>query len=473
VRLLNKDEDEVTIISLQREEVSKGDYLLVEDENNEMIIQVYDISYYNPSGLEEELVRDEVILNNLQGIDKEPNILENVNNLLKDLLLLKCKVRSYKRGKGIPSRSKALIRRLKAEEIENLVNGKAFDSLMIGYFDKNYPFQIPISKLDGSLNLITGKKGSGKSHLAKILISGLLKANAKILIFDLNNEYSGLAYKKNGEPNENYKKIFVLEPGRTLKFSLSYLGLKSLCDILQNILEIPSVSLREFIRIWEILEERKRLSLQDIMSYLKDVKMNEFIKEALVSRIQTLMLSNLFTSEESFKFEDLFNKEEGCALILSLSKINSLVRKMVVELVLSKLTDLLEKDLIPPLFLFAEEAHLYLRETYWDDVVTRMRHYGIFTTFVTNQPRALKEHIFRQLDNIFIFKLLNTSDIEFLASICPIDSHSLSSLVKDLDLGVCLALGKVTNDLPMVISIMDAPFMAMGETKLFFNFVKT
>ena len=173
MRLLNKDEDEVTIISLQREEVSKGDYLLVEDENNEMIIQVYDISYYNPSGLEEELVRDEVILNNLQGIDKEPNILENVNNMLKDLLLLKCKVRSYKRGKGIPSRSKALIRRLKAEEMENLVNGKAFDSLMIGYFDKNYPFQIPISKLDGSLNLITGKKGSGKSHLAKILISGL------------------------------------------------------------------------------------------------------------------------------------------------------------------------------------------------------------------------------------------------------------------------------------------------------------
>ena len=209
------------------------------------------------------------------------------------------------------------------------------------------------------------------------------------------------------------------------------------------------------------------------MNYIKDVKMNEFVKEALISRIQTLILSNLFTSEESFKFEDLLNKEEGCALILSLSKINSLVRKIVVELVLSKLTDLLEKDLIPPLFLFAEEAHLYLRETYWDDVVTRMRHYGIFTTFVTNQPRALKEHIFRQLDNIFIFKLLNTSDIEFLANICPIDSHSLSSLVKDLDLGVCLALGKVTNDLPMVISIMDAPFMAMGETKLFFNFVKT
>jgi hypothetical protein len=61
---------------------------------------------------------------------------------------------------------------------------------------------------------------------------------------------------------------------------------------------------------------------------------------------------------------------------------------MTVEILLSKLTDLLMSWKMKAVFFFAEEAHLYLRETYWEDIVTRMRHIGIFTTFIqTNLTR--------------------------------------------------------------------------------------
>ena len=53
---------------------------------------------------------------------------------------------------------------------------------------------------------------------------------------------------------------------------------------------------------------------------------------------------------------------------------------------LSKVTQLLEFGIIRPLLLFAEEAHLYLKDTFWDDIVTRMRHLGIFTCLLYTSP---------------------------------------------------------------------------------------
>ncbi|MEM4312088.1 MAG: DUF87 domain-containing protein [Nitrososphaerales archaeon] len=472
MKLLNKSDDEVSILCLPKENLAKGDYLLIEgEENKAMIVQVYDLSYYNLSGFEEDIIREEVIMNILQGVEKSSPLFSNITETLKDLILAKCKIRNYRRINCIPSRSKATIRKLQPKELDDLINDKNFDSFLVGYLYEKYPYHITLDKLDGSLNLITGKKGSGKSHLAKVLISGLLRAGAKVIIFDLNNEYSGLVSEKDEQPNEQYQKVLLLEPGKSLRFTFEYLGLKSVCDVLQNILELPTISLREFIRIWEYLEQRNLLTLYDFINFTKETRLNDFIKEAIISRLHTLLLSNLITERNSlsFEFEDLLNKEEGIALIFSLASLNPLYRKMVVELALSKLTDLLEKNLIPPLFLFAEEAHLYLRETYWDDMVTRMRHFGIFTTFITNQPKAIKESILKQLDNLFIFKLVNTSDIDFLSNICNIDSDSIRALVKDLRLGECLALGKVSKELPLLISVIDTPFKAMGETKLFFK----
>ncbi len=88
---------------------------------------------------------------------------------------------------------------------------------------------------------------------------------------------------------------------------------------------------------------------------------------------------------------------------------------MTVELILSKLVELLEQKAIPPVFLLSEEAHLYLRDTYWEDLITRMRHFGVFTTFVTNQPDAIKQEIYRQADNIFLYNFSNEADLNLVS----------------------------------------------------------
>ncbi len=85
-------------------------------------------------------------------------------------------------------------------------------------------FFIKAEDLDGRLNIITGRKEAGKSHLAKLIIAGLLDHGAKMVIFDLNGEYSGIALDKSGLPSRYAKKIKVLQPGYNLRFGLRYLG---------------------------------------------------------------------------------------------------------------------------------------------------------------------------------------------------------------------------------------------------------
>jgi DNA helicase HerA-like ATPase len=243
-------------------------------------------------------------------------------------------------------------------------------------------------------------------------------------------------------------------------------------NMLQHTLDIPGASLREFIRIWELLEAQGSLKMSNLGDAIQKWRCNELIRDALFSRYHTMLSSYLFSDdhEGSTKFEDLFSKlKRGGVIIISLSRLQPQVRKMSVELILSKIVNLLERNKIPPIFLFAEEAHLYLRDTYWDDIVTRMRHFGVFTTFITNQPDAIKDCIYRQADNLFIFNFTNDVDLETISRASTTDSDTIKSIAKTLPPRACMILGKVVNDLPVIITVKPTDMLTLGETSLFFK----
>ncbi len=60
------------------------------------------------------------------------------------------------------------------------------------------------------------------------------------------------------------------------------------------------------------------------------------------------------------------------------------------------------------------------------------------------------------------------ADLERIARSCSTDSATIKSIVKTLPIGSCLVLGRVVGDLPMVVQVNPADFIAMGETKFFF-----
>ena len=156
-------------------------------------------------------------------------------------------------------------------------------------------------------------------------------------------------------------------------------------------------------------------------------------------------------------------------MIVNMGTFAPTIRHMVVELILNKLVELLGNDVIPPIFLFAEEAHLYIKETYWDDIITRMRHFGIYSTFITNHPEALGEGILRQVDNIFLFNFVNESDLERISKISLVDKDTIKSIVRTLPQRHSLLIGKMVQELPIVVKVPQLDIKTYGETKKFFR----
>ena len=478
MKIVEKIGNDVSIISLPSENILIGDYITIEEEekNSQLVVQVYDERYLDHSSLIEDMVRDEVMKASTDWVESDPLQINTISYFIQDIRLLKCKIRGNIDGNRftssvswLPSRVKASLHKIPVAKMMQLAGQSGLRKINIGKTHDGEQLHIFAESLDGQLNIITGKKESGKSHLSKLMASELVKHGAYVFVFDLNNEYGQLDRNKDGSHSTNMKCI-TLSPSDTLVFKLKYLGLSSMTGLLSHVLDIPGASLREFIKMWKVLESQNSLTMKSLGDLIQTSRCNEYVRDAIFSRFHTLLSSKLFSDEKSFKIEDIFSEfREGCLVVISLGQISPLVRQMVVEIFLTKLVNLLEKKDIPPIFLFAEEAHLYLRETYWGDIITRMRHFGIFTTFITNEPNAIDDGIFRQVDNIFLFNFTNDIDLEKIGRVTMIDTETVKSMVRTLPRKSCLALGRAVVNLPVKVEVAQMDTVTLGQTRLFFE----
>ncbi|MEM2103537.1 MAG: DUF87 domain-containing protein [Candidatus Bathyarchaeia archaeon] len=482
MRLYKKEGSIIQILSFPNEIVEKGDYLLVEDAETEkaLIAQVIDVQFANIPGVLEELLRSLPDGGGLvQGEDIDPLEIAPHITYIQDSRLLICKIRATVEGEvlspsssWLPSRSQSSVRKLPISMLLKLSRVDGSLPVTLGETKESSLLTIDASSLDGRLNIITGKKETGKSHLSKLLITCLLQYNAVVVVLDLNGEYAGLGLTSDGKRNAYYHKIHVLTPSQNFKVSLRQLHLNVILNILIHALHLPGTSAREFRRIWQFLKEKGSLTLHELGEAIRSWNCNQNVRDALFSRYHALVNSGFFTdniAEAALLEEYLFKaREEGGAVIINMRNTSAIDRQIVVEYVLGKLVELLTGWRLKAVFLFAEEAHLYLRETYWDDIVTRMRHFGIFTTFITNQPDTIRENIYRQADNIFLFNFTNEHDLEVVSRAARVDAETVKSIARDLPPQYCLVLGKAVRDFPIVVKVRALDVKTMGETRLFF-----
>ncbi|TRO43124.1 ATP-binding protein [Candidatus Bathyarchaeota archaeon] len=483
MKLYRKEGTVLQVLSFPSENAEKGDYLLVEDADagKALIVQVIDVQFAAIPGVLEELLRTlpdggEPI----QGEDIDPLEIAPHITYIQDASLLICKIRATLENEmftpsssWLPSRSQSTIKKLSMPALMKLakVDGKL--PIIIGGTKDSSLLTIDASAIDGTLNIITGKKGCGKSHLSKLLMVSLVGYKATVVVFDLNGEYSSLGMTNDGKRNMYYDKIHALAPGQNFKVGLDELHLNVVMGILIHALHLPGTSAREFRRLWKQLKESGKLTLSALGEAIRNLNCNQHVRDALASRFHSLVNSGFFTDNlaEAALLEDCLirAKDQGGAIIVNLKNTSNIDRQIVVEYVLGKLVDSLQSWKLKATFLFAEEAHLYLRETYWDDIVTRMRHFGIFTTFITNQPDTIKDGIYRQADNIFLFNFTNEHDLEVVSRAARADAETVKSIARDLPPHHCLTLGRVVSDFPIVTRVRALDVKTMGETRLFFK----
>ena len=477
--MLKKESDDILVIAAAKEQARIGDYLVAAEEQKSLVLQIYDERYLDVDGIEEEIAREEVLSASAPGVTDDPTGISTISTLIRDMRILICKARGTNssgrltpRIDWMPSRSNSRVSRLLVDELVGNMVPLGRRRIRIGKVDSASEFSVPAEALDGRITVITGKKESGKSHLAKMLLRGLLQHAAYSIVFDLNDEYGTIGQLSDGSRTAVASRVKVARPGREMKFSLSSLGLRAIVSLLSHSLEMPGTSLREFVKIWEQLENRGELSLALLEAAIHQWRCNEFVRDALFARYHTLASCGLFTdaTDEQFDLRDFLSSGGGGgSLVVSLSGVSPLNRRMVVELILSKLVELLEQRQVPPVFLFAEEAHLYLRETYWEDLITRMRHFGVFTVFITNQPDAIDQKIYRQVDNIFLYNFSSDADLALVAQASIADTDTVKAIVRTLPPRMCLLMGHVVNNLPVIVSVDPFDSPASGTTRRFFE----
>jgi len=480
MRLYRKEGNTIQILSFPGENIEKGDYLIIEDSsvNKSLIAQVIDVQFANIPGILEELLRDSTVEQHVYGENFDPLEITTHVSCIQDSLLLVCKIRgSIENGKlstnisWLPSRTQSKIKKMSTSSLLNLAISKNGLPVVLGETREESLLTIDAHALDGRLNIVTGKKETGKSHLSKLLALSLIEYGATVVVLDLNGEYTKLNLASTGEKNKYHGKVHVLNSGVNFKVTLAQMDLRVMLNILFHALNLPGTSAREFRQIWRSLERRCALTLQELGEAIRNWKCNQHVRDALFSRYYSLVNSGFFTDNpaEATTLEENFdNIRKGGALIINLQDTSTVDRQIIVEYVLGKLVELLTQYKLHAVFLFAEEAHLYLRETYWDDIVTRMRHFGIFTTFVTNQPDTIRQNIYRQADNIFLFNFTNENDLETVSRAAKVDAETVKLIARDLPPHYCLVLGKAVKDFPIVAKIRSLDIQTMGQTRLFF-----
>lgn len=220
------------------------------------------------------------------------------------------------------------------------------------------------------ISVIVGKKCSGKSHISKALLLGLIDQKAKGIVFDINDEYPPMRFNEDGSPSRYHNTIIPLDPGTNLRFTLPYVGPDVFIDVLVTTLGMGEPSAYELRNIWAEIEELGQLSFSNLYTAVK-THMDGKTRDAVITRLDLLRQTELFVDSESAattleaKLEKIAH---GGAITIKLKMKNKNTMDLVVQAVLRKLQEPLELGL-DHIFIFAEEAHLYVRETNWADAV--------------------------------------------------------------------------------------------------------
>jgi len=106
-----------------------------------------------------------------------------------------------------------------------------------------------------------------------------------------------------------------------------------------------------------------------------------------------------------------------------------------------------------------------MRRTEWIDLVTRVRHLGLFQVYITNTPRSLPPEVIDQTDNLFLYRLSDEDDVRFLTPMARMDSKSLSELSSSIPYRRFILFGKASNFYPLTVENVSLPYVIAGEMK--------
>lgn len=441
--------------------------LEVPDRTEGLVVQVISNDSLEYAGLQQEMIQhileERATLN--RAIDREEGMGE-----IKSLKLATAKIRKRIRSGAwcawdgwIPTRN-VDIQRIDADILlNNVMPSPRYAIASFAKFD-----QTPI-QLDGPrLNMVTvvaGVKGSGKSHLAKHLVLSLSQRNVPCIIFDINGEYVQLPSAQ------------VLTWGQSFLPNLADVGYEMLETMVRTLYPFqpgsPSESVFES-RLRMIFNARREYCKKNNNTFTVDISYlqmqkwggGEFVEDAIRNRLAMIERMNLFASEKDIRNQTSItalygNATQGKPIVFDMRDLSSSLQQALVRSVNQSLENICNEETRQNTgrypFVFFEEAHFYISEAAIVNLITRGRHIGMASVFVTNTPQKLPDTVFRQLDNLFLLSLSHKDDIRNVSKNSFTDEATIESFATRMPERHALFIGNVTDRYPLVVKVDPLP----------------
>jgi DNA helicase HerA-like ATPase len=201
------------------------------------------------------------------------------------------------------------------------------------------------------------------------------------------------------------------------------------------------------------------------------------VNNAIRSRLEAVKNTRIFARSptEAASLGDAYRQiRNGGALVIDVSGLSNLAREGFVQAIIELVKELCEWEIdheshrFP--FVFFEEAHLYVSRRSIDYIVTRARHLGITSFFVTNMIQGLEEAVLRQADNLFLLRLPYEDDVRHVSRGAATDYETMMAFVRRLRERHALVIGNVTAQYPLMFEVDPLRGVnTAGETRFFFR----
>jgi hypothetical protein len=208
------------------------------------------------------------------------------------------------------------------------------------------------------VNVIVGAKGSGKSHLAKVILLGLIRAGAPCLVLDVNREYGGLP------------EVRTHSVGKDFKLGVREIGVEALSVMLEAF-GTPATSLLYFeTRLSKLFQEKKEfIGIDELISMAEEGEFYptqsgyaaDAVNRTLRSRLEALKLTGMVARSplEASSFAGVWKEiREGGAVAFDLSGLSTPARMGFAQALLRFLFALVEEEEKVPFVFFRGGAPL-------------------------------------------------------------------------------------------------------------------
>ena len=383
------------------------------------------------------------------------------------------------------------------------INRVSDDDLLrsCGLLEPSYPLNLG-NTLDGrnfaiagrrfeKINVITALKGMGKSHLAKVIILELTRQGMVSVVFDINREYNGLPPLTVEDNQVSNPGTRILTASQNFRVTIESFGRRGFIRLFDHY--TPTETTRNLFetRVNESFDQLDQLDLANrqapaerqrprpffnidhIRGLFPANRTNEHVRNAIMDRLEQIEGLHLFAvnRDESSSFDEAYAlcAQRGGTLVIDLAPLTS---KFARETFVGATLDMVERvaQTSPRLpFVFFEEAHLYASGDRIDNLVTRARHLGITSTFVTNMVTQLNETVLRQVDNLFLLYLPHKDDVKHVAKSATTDEETVSAFAQRIEQHHAMVVGAATGNYPLVFRVATPEGINMaGQTKYAF-----